>query len=121
MLEWSDVDLDDRKIRITKAWDYKNDRVKPTKTHESREIPIEPNLLPLLERMRERAEGKGLVVPALASSDDNKLAITMRRHFERAGCTRARLTVEATRSCVFASALGVMLESRGASCAATTA
>jgi hypothetical protein len=32
-------------------------------------------------------------VPALASADDNKLAITMRRHFELAGCTRARLTV----------------------------
>jgi integrase len=92
-LTWDDVDLTDQKIRITKAWDYKNDRVKATKTGESRTIPIEPNLLPLLERMHKRAEGKGLVVPALANANDNKLAIIMRDHFAAAGCTRARLTV----------------------------
>ena len=93
VLEWSDVDLDDRKIRITRAWDYKNDRIKSTKTGEARTIPIEANLLPLLVRMRKRDRGRGLVVPALASANDNKLAIIMREHFETAGCARARLTV----------------------------
>jgi integrase len=92
VLEWTDVDLDDRKIRITRAWDYKNDRVKSTKTGEARTIPIEANLLPLLTRMRKRARGRGLVVPALASANDNKLAIIMREHFALAECTRPRLT-----------------------------
>ena len=91
-LDWTDVDLDDRKIRITKAWDYDAGKLKPTKTHESREIPIEPNLLPLLERMRKRAGGKGRVVPVLETANANKLAIIMRKHFELAGCVRARLT-----------------------------
>jgi integrase len=93
VLEWSDVDLDDRKIRITRAWDYKNDRVKSTKTGEARTIPIEPNLLPLLACMRKRARGKGLVVPVLGEANDNKLAIIMRGHFARAGCDRPRLTM----------------------------
>jgi integrase len=87
------LDLDDRKIRNTRAWDYKNDRVKSTKTGEARTIPIEANLVPLLARMRQRARGRGLVVPALASANDNKLAIIMREHFALAGCDRPRLTV----------------------------
>ncbi len=92
VLDWSDVDLADRKIRITKAWDYDAEKVKPTKTYESREIPIEPTLLPLLERMRKRAGGVGRVVPVLETANANKVAIIMRRHFELAGCVRARLT-----------------------------
>ena len=91
-LDWNDVDLDDRKIRITKAWDYEADKVKPTKTYESREIPIEPNLLPLLERMRKRAGGEGRVVPVLETANANKVAIIMHQHFALAGCVRARLT-----------------------------
>jgi integrase len=91
VLEWSDVDLDDRRIRITRAWDYKNDRIKSTKTGEARTIPIEANLLPLLARMRKRDRGKGLVVPALGQANDNKLAIIMREHFALADCNRPRL------------------------------
>jgi integrase len=66
--------------------------IKSTRTGEARTIPIEPQLLPLLERMRKRAHGKGLVVPALAGSDDNGLAIIMRQHFALADCDRPRLT-----------------------------
>ncbi|MDE2104563.1 MAG: tyrosine-type recombinase/integrase [Patescibacteria group bacterium] len=101
VLTWGDVDLGDQKIRITKAWDYDAACVKSTKTHESREIPIEPSVLPLLERMRARAfeAAKGdaaafraaLVVPVLATANANKLAIIMRQHFELAGCVRERL------------------------------
>jgi integrase len=74
VLEWPDVDLNDQKIRITKAWDYKNRRVKPTKYQETREIPIEPNLLPLLKRMHRAAGGKGLVVPLLSQSNPDEVA-----------------------------------------------
>jgi hypothetical protein len=94
VLEWSDIDLDDQRIRITKAWDYENERVKATKTHESRDIPIETTLLPLLAVMRERASGKGLVLPVLSTANDDKAAIMMRRHFELAGCKRPRLTAQ---------------------------
>jgi len=93
VLDWSDVDLVDQKISITKAWDFESGRVKSTKTGETRTIPIEPNLLPLLKAMHERAGGKGLVVPALSSVTHSKLAIIMRRHFDKAKCSRPRLTV----------------------------
>jgi integrase len=91
VLEWSDVDLDDEKIHVTKAWDFKNKRVKGTKTHETREVPIEANLLALLKAMHAAAGGKGLVVPALAQADDHDLGVTTREHFEAAGCKRPRL------------------------------
>lgn len=73
VLEWSDVDLDDHTIRVTKAWDFKNKRTKGTKTHETRSVPIEPNLLPLLRRMHERAGGKGLVVPVLSGTNPDEI------------------------------------------------
>ncbi len=91
VLEWSDVDLADEQISITKAWDFKNRKIKSTKTGETRSIPIEPHLLPLLERMREAADGKGLVVPRLSATDPDKLAIITRQHFELAKCKRPRL------------------------------
>jgi integrase len=62
VLEWADIDLDDQRIHVTKAWDFTNRKTKATKTDETRTIPIEPTLLPLLERMHKRAAGKGLVV-----------------------------------------------------------
>jgi integrase len=96
VLEWSDVDLADGKISITKAWDYQNKRTKLTKTGESRTIPIEPNLLPLLVHMHERAGGEGLVVPLLSQLDHDKVALTTRKHFEAAGCVRPRLTARSS-------------------------
>ena len=72
VLEWRDVDLDGEQIRITKAWDYQNGKTKQTKTHENRPIPIHPHLLPLLRIMKDRAKGKGLVVPLLSVVDEQQ-------------------------------------------------
>jgi len=92
VLEWPDVSIDDQKIRITKAWDYDAKRVKRTKTHENREIPIHPSLLPLLRIMKKRAKGAGLVLPLLSQVDDEQgLADVMRQHFELAGCSEERV------------------------------
>ena len=93
VLEWTDVDLDDQRISITRAFDYDTEETKSTKTEETRTIPIEANLLPLLKRMHKRAGGTGLVVPALSTANPNKLAIIMRKHFDLAKCKRPRLTV----------------------------
>lgn len=92
VLEWRDVDLDGQQIRITKAWDYQNARVKKTKTHENRTIPIHANLLPLLRIMKRRASGKGAVLPLLSQVDDEQgLADTTRKHFALAGCSEERV------------------------------
>jgi integrase len=92
VLDWTDVDLADQTISITKAYDYENKKTKPTKTGITRTIPIEPHLLPLLAKMHKRCGGKGLVTPLLATVNDNKSAIIMREHFALADCKRTRLT-----------------------------
>src|ERR1019366_5820431 len=101
VLTWGDVDLEDQKIRVTKAWGFNAEAVKSTKTDESREIPIEPHLLPLLVRMRGRAARDAgndaaalrstLVVPRLADTNPDDLAEFTRQHFEHARCARERL------------------------------
>jgi hypothetical protein len=91
VLEWSDVDLEDQQLHITKDWDYQNACNKTPKTDEMRHPPIEPSLLPLLRRMRERAKGKGLVVPLLSQVNEDDLGEITRRHFAAAECRRPRL------------------------------
>jgi integrase len=92
-LDWADVDFQGGLIRITKALDKKG-AVKPTKTKETRNIPIEPGLLPLLEAMHGEADGKGRIV----SLPRKKMAAELREHLQRAGITRPELlTSTATR------------------------
>jgi integrase len=91
VLEWSEVDLEDEIIHVTRAWDYKGKKIKATKTWETREVPIHPNLLPLLKRMHKRAAGKGLVAPAISEANDDEMGEITRKHFELANCKRARL------------------------------
>jgi hypothetical protein len=92
VLTWADVDLADQKISVSKAWDYDGKCIKSTKTWETREIPIEPNLLPLLQQMKKRAgDDAVLVVPALAQTPPDNVATITREHFKLAGCVRSRL------------------------------
>jgi integrase len=91
VLTWDDVDLDDQKIHVTKAWDFKAKKIKTTKTGEQRHPHIEANLLPLLRRMHDQAGGEGLVVPLLSRLNDAEAARLTREHFEIAGCTRSSL------------------------------
>lgn len=85
-LEWTDVELDSGVIRITKALDKKG-RVKPTKTKETRSVPIEPNLWPLLSAMHREAGGVGRVV----TLPRKKMADELRMHLLRAGVDRPAL------------------------------
>lgn len=92
VLEWGDVDFVANMVRVCKAWDFDAGAVKPTKTWEVREIPIEPTLRPLLLAMHERAGGRGLVLPMLSSlADETAASKVFRRHLEAAGVTRPDL------------------------------
>jgi integrase len=91
VLRWEDVDLVHGTIAITKAWDYANEKVKPTKTKETRDLPIEAELLPLLTRMRTAADGVGLVVPLLSRLNEDTLADVMRADLRTAGVDRPAL------------------------------
>jgi integrase len=91
VLQWSDVDFEANILRITKAWDNRNERVKSTKTAETRSVPIEPALRPLLVAAHDRALGKGLVAPLMSTTNEDEMALRLREHLRAAGCLRAAL------------------------------
>jgi hypothetical protein len=56
-----------------------------------REVPIEPALLPLLERMHEDAQDDAPILPVLGTLNDKFRAKQLRKHLEVAGVNRDRL------------------------------
>lgn len=86
-LTWDDVDFEHRVIHITKAVDRHTGKVKSTKTGETRRIPIEPNVVALLESLKERATQKR----CFALPPARKLALLVRDDLEAAGVSRAEL------------------------------
>lgn len=92
VLDWQSVDLAAGVVNVTKAWDYEDCRIKPPKTRNGvRRVPIEPALVPLLERMREGREPTDLVVPTLAHFGEDHLAEQWRKHLHVASVGRAEL------------------------------
>jgi integrase len=86
-LDWEDVDLEHGTIHIHRAIDRQRDIVKSTKTSVPRRIPIEANLLPLLEAMNDESSvGRVLDMPQV---DD--LAQFLRKYLKRAGVERGEL------------------------------
>jgi integrase len=95
-LEWPDVDLEHEILSITKAVDRRNGEVKSTKSGESRRIPIEPNILPLLHRLHDQAKalappGKPVAGRVLWMPPADERAVRLREHLAAAGITRADL------------------------------
>lgn len=90
-LRWRDVDLDVGLLHVTRAWDYKRDRLKdyPKSAAGVRYVPIDPELRPLLKALREGSEPDDLVVPSMPPPED--WAATLRVHLRRAGVARASL------------------------------
>jgi integrase len=90
VLTWGDVDLALGFIHVSKAWDEKLQRVKAPKTKAGvRHVPIEVELVPLLEALRKAAGGQGRVVPAFPPMED--WSEKLRRHLKRAGVDRDKL------------------------------
>ena len=92
VLTWADVDLDARHVRITKAWDFVDGKLKAPKTANGiRTVPIEPALIPLLERMKKGRKPSELVVPCLSAFGEDHLAQLFRKHLVTAGVKRPEL------------------------------
>ena len=69
VLTFGDIDMDASRVHVTKAWDYNAEVTKEPKTRNGvRHVPIEPALVPLLERMR---KGRS---PALRRARDPPVA-----------------------------------------------
>lgn len=92
-LDWADVDFLGGYIHIHKSLTEKG-KIKPTKTKETRKIPIEPNLLPLLRAMHQEAKGDGAAEPTgrVLSVPQKKAAQELQVHLRRADITRADLS-----------------------------
>jgi integrase len=93
-LRWADVDVEHGRLRVTKACSYRDGTIGVPKTRNGvREIPIAPQLLPVLRRMF-RAARTGyddLVVPILTTVPRETLAARTRRHLLAAGVLRETL------------------------------
>jgi integrase len=76
-LDCADVNTDRGYIHVHRAVDGQGD-LKPTKTGDTRKVPIEPTLLPLLERMREAAKNEGRLVISMPPSEE--MAKRLRRY-----------------------------------------
>jgi integrase len=98
-LRWEDVDLEHGTIHVHRSLDRTRGKgaVKGTKSDAARRIPIEGNLRPLLEAMRDATKGKG---PVLRLPGDG-LSAKLRSCLRRAGVERADLFAsDATRKAV---------------------
>jgi integrase len=82
-----DVDLEHGVIQINKAIDRETGKVKSTKSGETRRIPIEQELRPLLERLHADAMGERV----LWMPDNEDRAVMLRQHLDQAGVKRADL------------------------------
>jgi integrase len=88
-----DVDLDADVVHVTKAWDEESREVKQPKTHYGiRDVPIHPNLRPLLERLKNGKNHADALVPIMAKRSSFERARTLRTHMAKAKISRARLT-----------------------------
>jgi integrase len=89
-LHWEDVHLGRNYIHVHRAVDRVRapDDIRTTKTSSARKVPIEAELLPLLEALREREPGPGLVLDVPPVS---QLSRKLRDHLRAAGIERTEL------------------------------
>ena len=83
----NDVDFEHGVIQINKAIDRETGDVKSTKSGETRRIPIEPALRPLLTQLHDARTGDHV----LWMPDNEDRAALLRQHLTQAGVKRAEL------------------------------
>lgn len=89
-LEWPDIDLEHGVIHITRSVEAETRTVKSTKSGTTRRVPVEPELRPLLSRLRDERKGKdGERVLWLPDHEDR--AVLLREHLNAARAERAEL------------------------------
>ncbi|MBS1985591.1 MAG: site-specific integrase [Bdellovibrionales bacterium] len=89
-LRWSDVDLENRRIYVTRSWNNKSG-FGPTKSQRNRVVPISDSLVKLLAELRlanrsSRAE-EDFILPHLQEWTDGEQAAVLRRFCKLIGIT----------------------------------
>ena len=88
VLEWEDVNLERAYVQVHRAVNTDTGRVGPTKSKQTRKVPIEPSLAPLLHAMRVECNGVGRVT---WTNHHSERAWQLREDLKKAGLTRAEL------------------------------
>jgi integrase len=91
-LTCGDVDLAAQVVHVTKAYD-RTKQVKAPKTRNGvRDVPIHPNIVPLLRRLVDGRQPAEALLPIVSQRSEFERAKTTRAHLATAGVTRPRLT-----------------------------
>jgi hypothetical protein len=88
-LQCRDADTEHLSVRITKALDRRTGEMKTTKGKRNRNVPIEPEIAPLLEALKAELGDAGPLVPDMPSERD--MARGLRRWLLKAGVDRHEL------------------------------
>src|SRR5208283_3115028 len=89
-LDWGDVHLEHGYAHVHRSVDRVRDKgtMRSTKTGVARRVPIEPELRPLVQLLREEAGGRGSVFDMPSAG---VLSAKLRHYLKRAGVERAEL------------------------------
>ena len=92
-LRWGDIDWEAEEVRVRCAFDPRKGEQKTTKNKGAiREVPIHPNLMPLLKAMRVGKEASARVVPlATKTRNTDRIPRMVRRYLKVAGIERTEL------------------------------
>jgi integrase len=88
-LKWSDVDLENRIIHVSKSWSSKNGFTS-TKSQKSRVVPISSELMSFLKERRLKGETKEFVLPHLPEWSQGAQAEVIRSFCKSIGVTQVK-------------------------------
>jgi integrase len=81
-LNWTNIDLDRKLIKVSDAYKAKTKKIGTTKTGEERFVPINDDLLELLNDLKNKTFETGFVLPRLKDWDNRKQALVLRAFCE---------------------------------------
>lgn len=88
-LEWTDIDMDSRIIRISRQWTSRNG-LGPTKTQRSRIVPISDELLHFLKELKLKRGNEERVLPKLRDWRNGEQARVTREFCDAIGITQVK-------------------------------
>jgi integrase len=89
-LTWENVNLEDRSIYVTRAWDKMNGFKEYTKSGDDRVVSIAPELLLFLKEMKLKSNGDHFVLPRLPKWEKGDQARDLRRFLVGVGLPEMR-------------------------------
>ncbi len=84
-LKWPDIDFEQRILNVTKSICQKTNKVKETKTGESRSLPLNDEAIKLLNRLKPKTFNTDYVLPRLPDWEKGKQAQVLRTFCESIG------------------------------------